>query len=53
MVDGLRGIGQMARETGLTVSGLELWFDENKDESKSTIDQWIMNRDPQQLAARA
>ena len=34
-------------------TSLELWFDENKDESKSTIDQWVMNRDTQQLAARA
>lgn len=34
-------------------NSLELWFDENKAESKSTIDQWIRSRDTQQLAARA
>lgn len=32
---------------------LELWFDENKDESKNTIDQWVTNRDVPQLAERA
>ena len=32
-------------------TSLELWFDENKAESKSTIDQWIRGRDTQQLAA--
>lgn len=34
-------------------TSLELWFDENKDETKSTIDQWVRDRDTQQLAARA
>lgn len=32
---------------------VERWFDEHKVETKHTIDQWVTNRDTQQLAARA
>ena len=34
-------------------SSLEMWFDANNAETKSTIDQWVTNRDTPQLAARA
>jgi hypothetical protein len=32
---------------------VEGWFDENKAESKDTIDRWVTNRDTDQLATRA
>ena len=34
-------------------ANLEQWFSEKKAEEESTADQWVEDRDPQKLAARA